>query len=54
VRAPGVVPLDPLGNGGASFGEAAEVMQPDTLPFETTKEPFNADPKDAKALMEQL
>ena len=27
-----------LGNGGAGFGEAAEVMQPDTLLFETTKE----------------
>jgi hypothetical protein len=33
--------LDPLSNGGASFGEAAEVMQPDTLLFETTKEPLN-------------
>jgi hypothetical protein len=38
MRTPGVVPFDPLGNGGASFGEGAEVMQPDTLLFETAEE----------------
>ena len=38
MRAPGVVPLNPLSNGGASFGEAAEGMEPDALLLETTKE----------------
>jgi hypothetical protein len=38
MRTPGVVPFDPLSNGGASFGEAAEVVQPDALLFETAKE----------------
>jgi hypothetical protein len=38
MRAPDVVPLDPLGNGSASFGEAAEVVQPEALLFKTTKE----------------
>ena len=38
MRTPGVVPFDPLSNGGASFGKAAEVMQPDALFLETTKE----------------
>ena len=38
MRTPGVVPFDPLSNGGASFGEAAEVVQPDALLFKTTKE----------------
>ena len=37
----GVVPLDPLSNGGASFGEAAEVVLPDALLFETAKEAFD-------------
>ena len=30
--------FDPLGNGDPSFGEAAEVMQPDALLLETPKE----------------
>ena len=38
VRTAGVVPLNPLSNGAPSFGEAAKVMQPDTLLFKTTKE----------------
>ena len=38
MRTPDVVPFDPLSNGGASFGEAAEVVQPDTLLLETTEE----------------
>jgi hypothetical protein len=38
MRASGVVPLDPLVNGSASFGEAVEVVQPDALLLETTKE----------------
>ena len=38
MRTPGVVPFDPLGNGSATFGEAAEVVQPDALLFKTTKE----------------
>jgi hypothetical protein len=38
VRASVVVPFDPLSNGGASFGETAEVVQPDALLFKTTKE----------------
>src|ERR1700722_3457970 len=38
VRTPGVVPFDPLGNGSAGVGEAAEVMQPDALLLETPKE----------------
>ena len=37
----GVVPFDPLSNGGAGFGEAGEVMLPDTLLFEATKEAFD-------------
>jgi hypothetical protein len=38
MRTHDVVPLDPLGNGSASLGEAAKVMQPDALLFKTTKE----------------
>src|SRR5580693_2167039 len=38
MRTPGVVPFDPLGNSGASFGEAAEIVQPDALLFKATKE----------------
>src|SRR5580698_5472513 len=38
MRASGVIPFDPLSDGGASFGEAAEVVQPDALLLETTKE----------------
>src|SRR5271167_2367208 len=38
MRTPGVIPFDPLSNGGTSFGEAAEVVQPDTLLLETAKE----------------
>jgi hypothetical protein len=33
-----VVTFDLRGNGGAGFGEAAEVVQPDTLLFETAEE----------------
>ena len=35
---PGVVPFDPLSNGGASFGETAEVVQPYALLLETPKQ----------------
>src|ERR1700728_3499982 len=38
MRTPGVVPFDPFSNGAASFGEAAEVVQPNALLFETSKE----------------
>jgi hypothetical protein len=38
MRTPGIVLFDPLSNGAASFGEAAEVVQPDALLFETSKE----------------
>ena len=38
MRTSGVVPFDPVGNSSASFGEAAEVVQPDTFFFETTEE----------------
>src|SRR6516162_1986616 len=34
----GVVPLNPMSNGSASFGEVAEVMLPDTLLFKAAKE----------------
>ena len=37
----GVVPFDPVSNSGAGFGEAGEVMLPDTLLFEATKEAFD-------------
>ena len=38
VRSLGVVPLDPLSNGSAGFGEVAEVVLPNTLLLETAKE----------------
>ena len=41
MRTPGVVPFDPLSNGGASFGEAAKVVQPDAFLLETAKEPLD-------------
>src|ERR1700691_5277196 len=41
VRPFGVIPFDPLSNGGAGFGEAGEVMLPDTLFFEAAKEAFD-------------
>src|SRR5271156_5994905 len=34
----GVIPFDPLSNGGAGFGEAGEVMLPDAFFFEAAKE----------------
>src|ERR1700728_1339273 len=40
MRAPGVVPFDPLSDGIASFGETAEVIQPDAFLFEATEETF--------------
>ena len=33
----GVIPFDPVSNSGAGFGEAGEVMLPDTLFFEAAK-----------------
>jgi hypothetical protein len=35
------LPFDPLSDGSASFGEAAEVVQPGAFLFETAKEPFD-------------
>src|ERR1700722_4740135 len=37
----GVIPFDPVSNSDAGFGEAGEVMLPDTLLFEATKEAFD-------------
>jgi hypothetical protein len=37
----GVVPFDPLSNGGASFAEAGEVMLPDALFFEAAEKAFD-------------
>jgi hypothetical protein len=34
----GVLPLDPLSDGGASFSEAGEVLEPDAILLETPKE----------------
>jgi hypothetical protein len=41
MRPLGVIPFNPLSNGGAGFGEADEVMLPDTLFLETAKEAFD-------------
>ena len=38
MRSLGVVPLDPLSNGSAGFGEVAEVVLPNTLLLEIAKE----------------
>ena len=37
----GAVPVNPVSNGGAGFGEATEVGRPDAFLFETTKEAFD-------------
>ena len=37
----GVVPLNPVRNSYTSFSEVAEIVLPDTLLFEATKEPFD-------------
>jgi hypothetical protein len=41
MRTFGVVPLNPLSNGGASLGEVAKVIQPDALLFEAAEEAFD-------------
>src|SRR5271163_103436 len=41
VRALGIIPMDPLSNGVARFGEGAEVVLPDAFFLETAKEAFD-------------
>ena len=41
MRTPGVVRFDPHSDGGASFGEAAEIMLPYALFFKAAKKAFD-------------